>query len=457
MKRNMLWLAVTAIGLAALLGIAYGLDYRPFLPEHRARADAAVVVGADQSITAPATPSFAGALQPGAAVETVIADAKVVPVVSADLGFAANGIVTELTIREGSVVTAGQRLVQLDTRDALVAVAQAQANLLNAKARYEELQAGAQREDVEAAQAALAAAQARLDKLTLSTEHGDIAAAQATVNQAQANLQQVLDGSSEQQLIEARANLFNAEAELQRAQSAYNGVRWRNDVGATRESAELQTATNNYEAAQARLTDLENGATQAQIAGASAQVQGAQAQLHALQSSRPADLVVYQADVRSAQAQLDKLLSGTRPEQLTQAEANVAAATAALQQQLVALSKLELQAPFSGTVAALEVALGEQVIPGAPVLRLADLSQLQVETEDLTELQVVYIQEGDHAQVTFDALPALTVDATVVAIRPYGENSSGDIVYRATLALAQPDPRLRWNMTAAVTLTQAGR
>lgn len=451
MKRSKMGMAATAIGLAVLLGIAYELDYRPFLAEN-SLGNGALAVAA-----APATLSTAGAVQPDATIDTVIADAKVVPVASADLGFSTNGIVTNLAIREGSVVTAGQQLVQLDTRDALVAVAQAQANLLSAQAHYAELQAGAQQEDIEAARAALAAAQARLDKLTLSTEHGDIAAAQATVNQAQANLQQVLDGSSEQQLIDARAQLFNAEAELQRAQSAYNGVAWRNDIGATRESAELQTATNNYEAAQARLTDLENGATQAQIAGASAQVQQAQAQLQALQSSRPADLAVYQADVRSAQAQLDKLLSGTRPEQLTQAEANVAAATAALQQQLVALSKLELLAPFTGTVASLEVALGEQVTPGAPVLRLADLSQLQIETEDLTELQVVYIQEGDQAQVTFDALPDLTVAATVVAIRPYGESSSGDIVYRATLALAQPDPRLRWNMTAAVAFALTGR
>ena len=155
--------------------------------------------------------------------------------------------------------------------------------------------------------------------------------------------------------------------------------------------------------------------------------------------------------MREAQAQLDKLLSGTRPELLAQAEANVGVATASLQQQLVALSKLELRAPFTGTVASLDIALGEQVTLGNPILRLADLSQLQIETDDLTELQVVHIQEGGSAQVTFDALPDLTVEAKVIGIRPYGENSLGDIVYRATLSLEEPDLRLRWNMTAAVT------
>ena len=451
MKRISSWLVIIVVCSGVTLGVAYGLGFLQ-LPSTTANPIVTEPITIEpNAATSNLAPANAESVP---AANTIIADAKVVPVLSADLSLPSSGIAVEIAIREGSVVTAGQRLVQLDTKDTLVAIAQAKANLMSTQARYDELQAGSLAEDIEAARASLAAAQARLDKLTLSTENGDIAASQAAVSQAQANLQQVLDGNSEQQLIEARANLYNAEAERSRAQNAYNQVKWRNDVGATREAADLQTATNNYEAAQARLTDLENGSTQAQIAGASAQVRQAQAQFQALQSSRPADIAIYQADVRQAQAQLDKLLRGTRPEQLAQAEANVAASTAALQQQLVVLSKLELRAPFTGTVASLDVALGEQVSLGAPILRLADLGQLQIETEDLTELQVIYLQEGDRAQITFDSIPDLAVEATVVRIRPYGENSSGDIVYRATLSLAQPDPRLRWNMTAAVTFNQ---
>jgi multidrug resistance efflux pump len=451
MKRIILWVVILLACAAAVLGVAYTLGYVQ-LPSQMTdnTTTAEEGVAATDPTTEMAVSTGSDASSPAAA-SSIIADAKVVPVLSADLSLSSSGIAVEIAIREGMVVTPGQLLLQLDTSDTLVAIAQAKANLMNVQARYDELQAGSLEEDIEAGQATLAAAQARLDRLKLSTENGDIAASEATVAQAQANLQQVLDGPSQEQLIEARANLFNARAELTRAQSAYNLVKWRNDLGATQESANLQTATNNYEAAQARIADLENGATQAEIASASAAVRQSQAQLNALRNSRPADIAVYEADVRNAQAQLDKLLRGTRPEQLAQAEANVAAAIASLQQQLVALSKLELRAPFTGTVASLDVALGEQVTQGTPVLRLADLEQLQLETEDLTELQVVYLQEGDRAEVIFDAIPDLTMTATVVRIRPYGENSSGDIVYRATLALPQIDPRLRWNMTAAVT------
>lgn len=125
MKRSMIWLAMIAVGLVASLGNVYGLGYRPLSTANNDRTGAApLVVDNEHATTAPATVSSAGAGQAGATIDTVIADAKMVPVASADLGFSANGVVAEIAMYEGSVVTAGQRLVQLDTRDALVAVAQ---------------------------------------------------------------------------------------------------------------------------------------------------------------------------------------------------------------------------------------------------------------------------------------------------------------------------------------------
>ena len=37
-------------------------------------------------------------------------------------------------------------------------------------------------------------------------------------------------------------------------------------------------------------------------------------------------------------------------------------------------------------------------------------------------------------------------------IKPLGENKQGDIVYLVVVQPAQLDPRLRWNMTASVTI-----
>ena len=83
--------------------------------------------------------------------------------------------------------------------------------------------------------------------------------------------------------------------------------------------------------------------------------------------------------------------------------------------------------------------------------RLADQSAWHIETDDLTEINVVFVKEGDRARITVDALPDVELMGTVVRIKPLGENKQGDITYTATIADAHEE-RLRWNMTASVTI-----
>ena len=120
---------------------------------------------------------------------------------------------------------------------------------------------------------------------------------------------------------------------------------------------------------------------------------------------------------------------------------------------------------------ALAIDSGEQVAPNVPVIQLADLSRWQIETLDLTELDVGGIAPGDTVDLTFDALPSLALTGKVVRIRPVGETSSveaassllpqrsaavaeqqasGDIVYRVVIEPETHDARLLWNMTALV-------
>ncbi len=84
--------------------------------------------------------------------------------------------------------------------------------------------------------------------------------------------------------------------------------------------------------------------------------------------------------------------------------------------------------------------------------QLADLATLQIETDDLTELNIVRVREGAPATVTFDAVPGLTLTGRVVRIKPLGENRQGDMTYTVVIRPDQLDERLRWNMTAAVAI-----
>jgi HlyD family secretion protein len=174
--------------------------------------------------------------------------------------------------------------------------------------------------------------------------------------------------------------------------------------------------------------------------------------LKALEASvRPADVAVAQAQVKAAEEQLTLAKAGARPETLAAAEADVAAAQAALDQAKAGLAETEVKAPFAGTVAALSARMGEQLAPGAPVVQLANLASWQVETSDLTELHIANVKVGDTVSLTFDALPDVTMNGRVVRIGDVGANNKGDIAYKVTIQPERAEPRLKWNMTAAVT------
>ncbi len=443
---------VISIALIALLGVGGYAAYatglikqrgQPANPQSATPVQAAPVTNSENAKSAVAQHAANGQIE---------VDARVVPVQYADLSFTLGGVIESLAVKEGDKVAVGQVLARLNGAQQRVAMASAEASLKKAQAKLAELKTGARPQEIEQAQAALSAAQARQQRLAQAGLPGNIKTAEAALAASQAALAKVLDGASDQQLIAAKADLYSAQATIKQAQAAYNLVKWRNDIGALPESAHLEQATTAYEAANARLADLTKGATNAEIAGASAEVRRSQAQLEAIKVGMPADLAAAAADVRSSQAQLDLLLAGARSEEIAAAAADVAMATAALQQTLVTLAETEIHAPFAGEVAIVDARVGEQVTPGAIAIRLANFAAWQIETEDLTELDIAGVAPGKLVTVTFDALPDLQIKGTVRYVRPIGGDRRGDIVYTVVVDPAQQDKRLLWNMTAVVAL-----
>jgi HlyD family secretion protein len=433
----------------------------------------------------------------------VVSDAVVVPVRDAQLSLPTGGIVAEILVAEGDDVEAGQVLLRLDSARQEAAVSQTEAQVLRVQNTLAELKAGARPEEIAAAQAAVKLAQAQLTRIEEGARPEEVAAAEAALAAAQANLQRVqdgpraeeidaaeaalaaaqatldkvLEGPREGELVAARADVANAEAALRQAQFAYDRVKDESNIGARPESLALEQATNAYNAAVSRLDALEEGATAADIDAARAGVNQARAQVEALKAearaaelaaaqagidqaqaqldaikapARTADVAAAQAEIQRAQAQLDLIQAGARAETIAAVEADLAAAEAALKLSQVALADTVLQAPFAGTVASLNTKVGEQVLPGVPVAWLADLSEWQIETDDLTELSIVDVQVGAPAEITFDAIPDLELPGTVVRIGNMGESKMGDITYTVIVHPEEHDDRLRWGMTAMV-------
>lgn len=376
---------------------------------------------------------------------------RVVPRVEALLSMMQSGNVIQIYVEEGDFVALGDVLLQLDESLQKAAVAEDTAELNRAKAELARIVSPARSEEIAAAEAALASATARLRRLDESTIPGQLAVAQASLSAAEANRDKVTEGPNAAVVQAASAELEGASLYLEQAQRAYDQVSWRNDVGLLPESQNLQDATVQYNAALARVRAAQTGATEAEISGASANVVRAEAELSMLQSALPSERAALEADVKIYESRLALLTAGPLQADIDAANARIEAAEARLASSTAALTNTALRAPFSGTIAMIEPSIGERIEIGDPVVRLADLTSWQIETSDLSELDLANLALGSQTTIQFDAIPDLLLDGFVKSIRPFGENAEGETFYRAIILPEQPDDRLRWNMTAFVT------
>jgi multidrug resistance efflux pump len=219
--------------------------------------------------------------------------------------------------------------------------------------------------------------------------------------------------------------------------------------------------------AAAGVTQAEAGVAQAQagVAGAQAGVNRANAARDALPSGTPSSRKrIADADVAAARAALDgaqgalrgarAAVTGAQKSQAA-ADADVTRAKAAGAAAEDALAQRTLSAPFDGTVASLDARVGERVAPGLALVRVADASGWRIETTNLDETTVARVTVGAPVRITFDGLPGVTLDGRVTSVDLFGASSQGNIVYRAVVTPATLPDGLRWNMTATITV-QAG-
>jgi multidrug resistance efflux pump len=141
---------------------------------------------------------------------------------------------------------------------------------------------------------------------------------------------------------------------------------------------------------------------------------------------------------------------GLDPERLNTLEARLNAAEAAVASAQATIDALKLKAPMAGTVADVRIIHGQRIQPGEVVMAVADFSEWVVETDNLTETEVVALSVGQLVEVVLDALPEVDLQGEVARINQRFEEKRGDITYTVTVVLKETDPLMRWGMTAAV-------
>jgi HlyD family secretion protein len=334
-----------------------------------------------------------------AAPQTIKAIGTFVSANQAALAFQTAGRVKEIRVKEGDKVKAGTVLVSLDTSILDAQVTQAQAALDNAQARFDQLK---------------------------NPTPSDIAAAQASVASAEAALAQ-LKSPTQNDLVIAKADIDKAKAAVGVAQAAYDRIGGQSNpfIAMTPQSLALQQATLDYQKAVA-VYNAKIGPSDSQLKQVQALLEQARAQQARLANPSANDIKSAQAVVTQAQAALDV------------AKQNVANA--------------KIIAPFDGTVLWVTPHLGESVSPSAPMMTLADLSQMQV-LIGVDETTLGAIQVGQAATITADALPGRTLTGHVSKIGLLATTTAGIISMPVTIDVDATDAPIYPGLSATVEIS----
>jgi multidrug resistance efflux pump len=405
------------------------------------------------------TPTSAQVILP----DVVSAEAEVVPIREASLSFKTGGRIAEVLVSENDVVSAGQKLATLDSRDLENAVKEAEAGLKQAEAQLAKSRSGARAEEITSIEATVAIAEQGVGQANATVEvaKGNVASAQASLQAAKANLDKLSAGATARDLEITRQQVELAKNELYASQGQRDALNASQDDPRTAQKGAFESAQGQVQAAEIQIRiaelqyeQLEEGTraedlqvAQAQVAEARAAVQIAQAELARAQRG----VETARAQLKQAQAQRDLVNAGTRAEDIQVTEASVAQAQATLATALAALEDATLVAPFEGTIGQVNVEVGELAQPTLPVLTIGDLSRLQVVTKDLSEVDIERVKAGQEATIRVDALPNRNFQGNLALIVPQALERRGDIVYTVKIDLQEGvESGLRWGMTAFV-------
>ncbi len=132
-----------------------------------------------------------------------------------------------------------------------------------------------------------------------------------------------------------------------------------------------------------------------------------------------------------------------------EADNNFKVAQASHDLALAKLTKLEIKAPFSGTVGLRSVSVGDYIRDGQDIANLEALDPLKVDFR-VPEIFLKQVASGQALQVNLDAFPNQSFEGKVLAINPLLDANGRSIVIRAVVKNA--DARLRPGMFARVRL-----
>ena len=344
-----------------------------------------------------------------------------------------DGVVSEIDTAVGARVKMGDVLLRLDTTDLERALALAQLSVEDAKIKLADVQEPASAADIAKAQATLQEAQAKLADVKAGPSAEEVAAARSSLAAAQAKYAELTAGPSEAELTQLSADLKKKEIALADAQRAYDKVAWQG--GASQQSADLQSATIDYESAKAAYAEATAATATSDLQTAAANIKTAQSTLNdLLNSPTAADVASAEASVVDAQSTLDDLLKGPTSNDVRSAQITLQQALIDLETAQTNLAAATVTAPVGGVVTSLDAEIGVRKAADAIVATLTDPAQLEL-VIGVAESDIPNVSLDQTATVEIDAFPGKSFPGIVSAISPVKSSDSTSVSYPVTVKL----------------------
>lgn len=350
----------------------------------------------------------------------LIFEGEAVPVNHVTLAFPVNGVVDDVLVKEGDTVKQGDVLARLKgSEKQKAAISAAESELLSAKKALDDLNNNANVARAEA-QLAMANAKKALDK--------------AVENRNYKNYKR----ADQWYIDQANADYLIALNDFNNAKTVWENWEYKDETDKNRAYA-LQ----NFAAARKKVEQAEANYKYLQGSPKEVDVQIAEG-----------ELVVAKANYEKAQNDWELVKNGPNKNDLDVAQERVDNALVQLEAAKTGLDDLDLKSTIDGTVVSSNLKTGQISTIGSSSVVVADLSEFQIESNDLTELNIFKIKEGTSVTLTFDGIPGLTLPGKVERIKPLGEDNQGDITYTVIIKLDQQDPAIKWRMTSSITVNQ---
>jgi HlyD family secretion protein len=419
--------------------------------------------------------TFAAAAQ-GSITQSVAVSGTVAAAQDVPLEFQKGGTITEIDANVGDMVTAGQLIAKIDTKDANASIAAASAAVQLAKANYDKVVNGASSPQIDVAKAALENAQVALTNA--QKNQGVVTAQQTTaVSNAQSamyNAGLVATPSTSNSSAGTTAQPTVTGTYTGTAPGSYSITLYNSGSGITYQytgtesgsgtvvsgvPAALGTmglfltfpSTINLQSSNSWTVSVPNTQSPAYLPAYNAYQTALQTQNQALTNAQEA-INSAQAAYDQAQAQLNAVITPARSEDVASAQAAVNAAEAQLEAAQNVYANSVITAPFNGQIGTMTLKVGTTVNPDQSIGTIITSNKYEVDVE-LSQAQISKVKVGDSANVTFDAYPGQQFAATLATVDTSATMDQNISVYNATLEFVQDDSRIKAGLGANVTIS----